>query len=177
MIKAKIKKEYLILIILIVSTFLNLWGISRGDPINDEVLTGFRAIKLVDFDEAAQQTTPWEWMDGHIPWWAHLSFHDHPPLVFWIEHFSISLFGENNFAMRLPSALLGITSVYLLYLLIRRLYSRRAGLMGAALYGVTLNHLYISRVGMQEAYVIFFILLARFPFPLFHIFPHLLFLL
>lgn len=169
-------RRWLILIIILAAT-LRLWGLSRGDTVNDEVFYGFRAIGLMDFDEAADQTTPLEWFDprqqaadsqlggqSSIPWWTGLSYHDHPPLVFWIQYFSISIFGENNFALRFPSAILGVLSVYLLYLIGRRLYATSVGLIGAALMAVTLNSVYISRTGMQEAYVIFLMLLASYFF-------------
>jgi 4-amino-4-deoxy-L-arabinose transferase-like glycosyltransferase len=158
------KNKHWLIIIIGLAAILRLWGLSRGDPVNDEVFYGFRAIGLMDFDEAAEQTTPWEWFDPAIPKWAHFSFHDHPPLVFWIQHGSILLFGENNFALRFPSALLGIASVYLLYLAASGLYSQRVGLAAAGLFAATLNNVYISRTGMQESYVIFFILLASFLF-------------
>ena len=118
----------------------------------------------MDFDEAADQTTPWEWTDPEIPGWMRMSFHDHPPLVFWIQHLSILVFGENNFALRFPSAILGVLSVYILYLIGERIFSERAGLLGAFLMAVTLNSVYISRTGMQEPYVIFFTLLSSYLF-------------
>ncbi|MBI2406457.1 MAG: glycosyltransferase family 39 protein, partial [Candidatus Harrisonbacteria bacterium] len=46
-------------------------------------------------------------------WWMLFSFHDHPPLVFAVQHVFMRVFGENIFAFRLPSALLGLASVYL----------------------------------------------------------------
>lgn len=158
------KTRYWIIVIIAIAAFLRLYGLSWGDTVNDEVFYGFRAIGLMDFDEAADQTTPLEWFDPQIPSWTKLSFHDHPPLVFWIQHFSILIFGENNFALRFPSAILGIISVYILYLLGRRLYSESAGLIASGLMAVTLNSVYISRTGMQEPYVIFFILLTIYLF-------------
>ncbi len=161
---------------------MRLYGLGRGDAMGDEVLYSFRAIGPMDFDVAAQQTTPWEWFDssvdsinpsqanlkqsspGQIPWWAKISFHDHPPLVFWVQHVFIKIFGENNFAFRLPSALLGILSVYLIYLIGRKLFSAKVGLMSALLLAVTVNHVFISRVGLQESYVILFFLLTLYWF-------------
>ncbi|MEK7293341.1 MAG: glycosyltransferase family 39 protein, partial [Nitrospirota bacterium] len=61
-------------------------------------------------------------------------------------------------------AILGVLSVYLIYLLGRRLFSKKAGLWAAAVYAVTLNGVYISRAGLQEPYVIFFFLLASYFF-------------
>lgn len=153
------KKQVLILV-LIISAALSLYGLSRGDTVNDEIFMSFRGIGMMDFDEAAAQTTPLEWFDPNIPWWTNLSFHDHPALVPLTQNFFMKIFGENNFAFRLPSALLGIASVYLIYLIGIYLYSENIGLLAAALFGTTLNHIYISRTGMQEAYVIFFLLLG-----------------
>ncbi len=163
-------KKFLFLILLLAAV-LRLYGLGRGDTMGDEVLYSFRAIGPMDFDVAEFQTTPWEWFDqgspsnssGHpgtgVPWWAKISFHDHPPLVFWVQHIFIKILGENNFAFRLPSALLGTASVYLIYLIGERLLSSKAGLMSALLLAVTVNHVFISRIGLQESYVIFFFLL------------------
>lgn len=180
------KKHLAVILILLVASLLRLWGLNRGDTMNDEVFYAFRAIGPMDFDHAELQTTPLEWLDprqnfapqnlggqahpnfleknlggqADIPSWTKLSFHDHPPLVFWVQHFFIKIFGENNFAFRLPSALLGVASVLLIYLIGRLLYWRQVGLLAAAIFAATLNNVYISRTGLQEAYVIFFILLA-----------------
>ena len=150
--------------ILIAAAILRLFNLFAGDPINDEVFMSFRGLGLMDFDEADVQTTPWEWFDPSIPWWAKISMHDHPLLAPLTQKISMSIFGESNFGFRLPSALLGIASVYLVYLFGRRLFSENAGLISAALLAVTLNSVYISRVGMQEAYVIFFLLLSSYLF-------------
>ncbi len=153
-------RTILLIIILVVAASLRFFGLSRGDTINDEVLYGFRAIGPMDFDEAAEQTTPFEWFDGHIPWWAYISFHDHPPLVFWIQHFSLKAFGENNFGLRFPSALLGVASVWFLFQIGSMLYSEKVGLLGAGLLAISINNVYVSRLGLQEPFVIFFMLIA-----------------
>lgn len=153
-------KKYLLIVILIIAAVLRFWGLQNGDPRGDEVFYGFRAIGPLDFDNAPAQPTPLEFLSPNTPWWTSLSFHDHPPLVFWVQHFFINLFGENVFAFRLPSAILGVVSVYLLYLVGSLLISRRVGLLSAALLAVTVNNVFISRVGLQESYVIFFTMLA-----------------
>src|SRR3989344_7982694 len=156
-------KKYL-LIILIIAAVLRFYGLGRGDTVNDEVFYAFRAIGLMDFDKAPDQTTPLEWFDGHIPQWTNLSFHDHPPLVFWVQHFFMGVFGESAWAFRLPSAILAVVAVWLVYLIGGILFSETAGLVAAAFFAVTLNNVYISRTGMQEPYVIFFMLLASYWF-------------
>ena len=158
------QEKQLLIALLLVSTLLRLWALGAGDPVNDEALIAFRAVGMLDFDEAPTQPTPLEWFDPARPFWTRLSFHDHPPLVFLTQYVFMQVFGEHVWAFRLPSALLGIASVYVLYLVGRRLYGKRAGLAAAAVLGFTLNSVYISRVGMQEAYVIFFALLALYAF-------------
>ena len=153
-------KKYLLISILIIAALLRFWGLQNGDPRGDEVFYGFRAIGPLDFDNAPAQPTPLELMNPNTPWWTSLSFHDHPPLVFWIQYAFMGIFGENVFAFRLPSAILGVASVYFLYLIGSLLFSRRVGLLSAALLAVTVNNVFISRVGLQESYVIFFTLLA-----------------
>lgn len=163
-------KKYALFGILALATILRLWNLPAGDITgNDEVLYGFRAIGMLDYDNAPKQTTPLEWQDpsadsGQVPWWAKLSFHDHPPLAFLIQNIFMKIFGENVFAFRLPSALLGILSIYLVYLIGSRLFSKNTGLITAALMAVTINHVYISRIGIQESYVIFFLLLGSYLF-------------
>jgi predicted membrane-bound dolichyl-phosphate-mannose-protein mannosyltransferase len=119
---------------------------------------------MLDFDNSLSQPSILEILDPARPFWTRLSFSDHPPLVFLIQNLSMKIFGETNFGFRLPSAILGIASVYLLYLIGRRLFSGGVGLISAALFGLTVNHVYISRLGIQESYVIFFILLSFYLF-------------
>ena len=175
--------------ILLIATILRIGWLWRGDPVNDEVLMAFRAVGPIDFDEAEVQTTPLEWFDPGAkvapnildayrigtgaPWWVFLSTHDQPPLVYWVQYFFMKVFGEHAWAFRLPSVILGVASVYLVYLIGKNIdqitspnpsFARRGkqeeltGLLAALLYAVTLNAVYISRTGMQEPYVIFFIL-------------------
>ena len=125
----KKRNSYIIIGILIVAALLRLWALSSGDPLTDEVLYGFRAIGMLDFDEAKDQTTPLEWFDERgIPRWTNLSFHDHPPLVFLAQNFSMRIFGDTNFGFRFPSVVFGVASVWLLYIIARRLYSDDIGL-------------------------------------------------
>lgn len=196
-------RKYALVTILLLAAVLRIWNLSVGDITgNDEVLYAFRSVEMLDYDNAPFQTTPLEWFDpytkrelateaqqdsrsgvGASPntkWWTKLSFHDHPPLVFLIQNWSMKIFGETVFGFRLPSALFGILSVYLVYLLGRRMFSAHStssgrmlsdveasentGLIAALLTAVTVNHIYISRIGIQESYVIFFLLLTSYLF-------------
>ena len=152
-----INTKIFLLAVVALATIFYLWGLGRADIVTDESSYATRAIGLVDFDFGFEQPTPWQWVD-EIPWWMRLSFHDHPPLVFWLQHWSIRLFGENPIAIRIPSALAGIASVILLYFIGKRLYSPTVGALSALLFAVTTNHVWISRIGLQESILIAFIL-------------------
>ncbi|MDE2001249.1 MAG: glycosyltransferase family 39 protein [Patescibacteria group bacterium] len=161
------KKKDILILIIVVASAVRLFGLSRGDTVSDEVFMAFRGLGMVDFNEAPVQTTPWEWFDplahpeqGGRPWWTDLSMHDHPWGVPLIQHLSMAMFGESTFGFRLPSALLGILSVYVLYRIGTLLYGEEIGLVAAAVMAVTVNSVYISRIGLQEAYVIFMMLLG-----------------
>jgi mannosyltransferase len=47
-------------------------------------------------------------------WDAALSLRDHPPLLYWLVKVSISLFGETEWTLRLPSFLAGVAAIPLL---------------------------------------------------------------
>lgn len=157
----KLRAHWILVLILLLGAFLRLYHLSSGDMLSDEVAYGLRAIGLVDsFDDPRIQSTPFDWFDPHIPWWAHLSYHDHPPLVFLVEHFSILLLGENMRAVRVPAALFGLGSVLLLYAITRRFFGRTAALLAAAIAALDVNHVFVSRVGLQESELIFLMLLS-----------------
>ena len=93
-----------------------------------------------------------------------LSFHDHPPLVFLAQNFSMRAFGQTPFAVRLPSVLSGLAAVWLVYLIGKNLYSPLVGLTGATLFAFTVNHVWISRIGLQESILIVLMLASAFCF-------------
>ena len=142
-----------------IGAFLRLFGLSLHDAYTDEVLLGFRSIGLIDYIAAVHQTTPWEWL-GSVPDWARLSFHDHPLFFFIVQHLSLQIFGETLFALRIVPALSGIGVIFLLWLLGKELFSTRVGLIAAALASVSSYAVWISRVGLQDGFVLFLVLLA-----------------
>lgn len=157
-----------LLLIIIVAAVLRLINLGSGDITgSDEVFYVFRGLGMLDFDNSPAQPSVWELLEQRgagLPAWARLSFSDHPPLIFLVENISMKVFGENNSAFRLPSAILGIASVYLLYLIARRIFNEKTAIVAAAVYAVTLNAVYISRLALQEAAVILFLLLSTWLF-------------
>ncbi len=148
---------WLVATIVLVASFLRLFQLTFHDPLTDEVLYGFRSIGLIDYVAAYTQTTPWQWY-SQVPWWAHISFHDHPIFFFLVQHVFLNVFGETVFAFRLPAALAGIGSVIVMFLLGKRYAGKKAGIIAAVILAVQSHHLWVSRIGLQDGFVIFLML-------------------
>ncbi|MDQ0731410.1 glycosyltransferase family 39 protein [Arthrobacter sp. B1I2] len=62
---------------------------------------------------------------------------DKPPMSIWVMALSVRLFGLNSWSILLPQALMGVVTVYLLYVLVRRYTSAAVGLLAATFMAVT----------------------------------------
>lgn len=60
---------------------------------------------------------------------------DKPPFLFWVSAASMTVFGVNNFAYKLPSILFAIWALFATYRLARLLYDERTGRMAALILG------------------------------------------
>jgi mannosyltransferase len=69
----------------------------------------------------------------------------HPPAYYLLLHFWQTVAGSSDLALRLPSALMGILSVAVMYLLGRLLFGSRAGVWAAAVTALMPFHLYYSQ--------------------------------
>ncbi|MDG2331217.1 MAG: glycosyltransferase family 39 protein [Flavobacteriales bacterium] len=71
-------------------------------------------------------------------------FWEKPPLFFWIQSISMSVFGQNEFGARFPNAIVGIITLLLIFSIGKKLYNERFGLIWVLLYiGSILPHLYM----------------------------------
>ena len=147
----------------VLAVFLSFWALDRNDVVTDEASYMARGIGMLDFNFGIEQPTPIQWVQS-VPWWMKFSFHDHPLLVFLFEKLFFGAFGENVFAGRVPAALAGVVSVVLLYFIGRELYSKSAGAISALLFAVTVGHVWISRVALQESIVIVLMLAGSYCF-------------
>lgn len=146
--------------ILVLAIFLRFYQLSAADVISDEAMIAFRSVGYIDYLASPSQPTTWEQFPGALPAWARLSFHDHPPLTFAVQWVSFKIFGVNNFALRFPFALAGVVSVYLVYLITRKLFHETAALSAAAISAIAAPTVWVSRIGLQESLLIFFALIS-----------------
>jgi 4-amino-4-deoxy-L-arabinose transferase-like glycosyltransferase len=113
------KKLILVLILAAILRLVSLGSIPAGiSP--DEISQGYTAYSLLK--------------TGHDEWgvsWPLTSFRSFvdykAPLQTYLMIPSVALFGLNEFAIRLPSALFGILSIYVIYLLVTELFGQGKG--------------------------------------------------
>jgi 4-amino-4-deoxy-L-arabinose transferase-like glycosyltransferase len=78
------------------------------------------------FDQPFVHFNQFDWQANHI--WLHM-----PPVPFWQAALSVSLGGRTFFALRLPSLLLFLLTLAMIYYIGLRLYSEAAGLIATVL--------------------------------------------
>ncbi len=124
----------------------------------DEIYHTFTAKLVLNGDPKA-----WEFWnpnpDGFAYEWTH------PPISKLGMVAGMLIFGENSFGWRFPQAILGTISVYLVYLLAKSLFNDRLlGLLSAFVFSLDGLPLVLSRMGMNDSYVLFFSLLSIYLF-------------
>lgn len=124
----------------------------------DEVYHAFTAQEMVKGNPAA-----WEWWNtppaGVAYEWTH------PPLSKLFMVLSINVFGDTAFAWRFFSAFFGVGIIILVYFLARKLFNNRILALFAALVAAADGLLLVmSRIAMNDNYLIFFSLLALLAF-------------
>jgi 4-amino-4-deoxy-L-arabinose transferase-like glycosyltransferase len=89
---------------------------------------------------------------------AHYTFNS---LIYRLIELSQGILGESEFALRLPSFILGVASIYLVYVLGRQLFSPSVGLLAAAILTFFPWHIWHSQYARYYAAVIFFVALMH----------------
>jgi len=115
-------------------------------------------LPLMDPDEGRYAEIPREMLergDWITPTLNYVHYFEKPPLLYWINALSFKLFGLNEFAARLPSALCGLLTVLVTYAVARRLYGRRTALMSALILGTSSGFVLQSRIILTDMLVTF----------------------
>lgn len=130
-------------VILILAVSLRLVVLDRVPPsLNwDEVSMGYTAYSLLE-------TGKDEWGEPFPLLFRSYGEWKSPVYIYLLVPF-IKVIGLNAWAVRLPAALAGIAAVYLTYLLGRKLYTDKIGLLAALLLAVSPWHLMLSRPGYE----------------------------
>ncbi|MGA1278896.1 MAG: dolichyl-phosphate-mannose--protein mannosyltransferase [Candidatus Nanopelagicaceae bacterium] len=87
----------------------------------------------------------------------------HPPLGKWLISIGIAIFGDESFGWRFTTALIGIATVVLLYLISLKLFdSEPVALLAASLMALDGLAIVMSRTALLDNFLTFFVLLAFF---------------
>jgi len=156
-------KSILLILILVLAAVLRLWSLNNYPAgLNaDEAAIGYNAYSLIQTGK-----------DEHgNSWPVHFkSFGDYKPgLYFYLVLPLVKFLGLNVWAVRLPSAILGILSVLLIYLLVKELFPKvnqfsilnsqfSTGEIAALMLAISPWHLHFSRGGWETNAATFFIL-------------------
>lgn len=100
-------------------------------------------------DEARYAEIPREMLESGdfiTPRLNYVAYFDKPPLYYWLNALSFSVFGETEFAARLFSALAGLGTILLTWRLGWALYGRRAALFSALVLGTSVGFVVQARL-------------------------------
>jgi len=75
---------------------------------------------------------------------------DKPPLSIWIMALSVRLFGLNSWALLVPQALMGVSTTWLIYKIVRRTQPAGPALLGGLIYATTPVVVLMSRYNNPE---------------------------
>ncbi|SHJ27101.1 Dolichyl-phosphate-mannose-protein mannosyltransferase [Clostridium cavendishii DSM 21758] len=128
------KENIMLTLILILSTILNFSNLGIEGYANLYYAAGVKSMTLslknfffVSFDPTSFVTI------------------DKPPLGFWLQAISAKIFGYNGWSIILPQAVAGVVSVGLIYVLVKRTFGSKAGLISALCLAVTPVFVAVSR--------------------------------
>ncbi len=116
-------------ILLLVAAGLRLYGLDRESLWLDEACS---------WHTATHPTL-------HAVAYEDVGWHMHPPGYFVFLHYWIAVFGDSEMSLRMPSAIVGVVSVFLMYLLGCRWYGPREGMLSAALTACLLYPVWYSQ--------------------------------
>ena len=85
-----------------------------------------------------------------------LSYVDQPPLVFWISHLTLSIFGNNTFGLRIPDVLFFSGTSYMLYLISRWFFTERAGFYTVLIFNLSALYIIDGLWFQPDAPLLFF---------------------
>ena len=88
----------------------------------------------------------------------------HPPLYHILMRGWILLFGTSEIAVRLPSVILGLATVYVTYLIAKKLFENKTALISATLIATSPLHIYYSQEARMYMLAAFFTSLSVYLF-------------
>lgn len=131
------------------------------------LFVGLGAMGLTDRDEGRNAEAGREMFESGD--WISPTFNGEPRyakpvLVYWLMSLSYGLFGVDEFAARLPSALFGVGLILLQYFFLTKLRGPVVGLFGALMLLLNIEIIGLSRMALTDSVLVFFTTLSLFGF-------------
>jgi len=152
-------KKILLALVIGIGAFFRFFNLTHL-PIalfGDEIDVGYQAWSLI--------TTGRDYMGHLLPTYFQSLSEWRAPLLMYITAPFVGIFGPTDLAVRLPVALLGSASIYLIYLLGVVIFkNKRTALLSAFLLALTPWHIHYSRAAFEVVPLVFLILLGTYLF-------------
>lgn len=151
-------KKILILII-IIGSFLRLYKLTTVAPslFGDELDVGYHAYSILK--------TGRDYHGNFMPLHFESLAEWRTPIYLYSSVPTVALFGISALGVRLPAAIFGILTIYLIYLLSNKLFeNERIGLISAFLLAISPWHIQYSRAAFEVTQMLFFYLLGLYLF-------------
>ena len=155
------KKRILMLYFIIcTAVFLRFWQLGQNPPSLtwDEAAWGYNAYSLgIDGKDEFGRFLPVDYLE---------SFGDFkPPVYSYLDVLPVKTFGLSELAVRFPSALFGVLTVIVTYLLVKRIFWKSKlkesyALMSALILAISPWHIMLSRAAFEANIATFFIVLG-----------------
>lgn len=139
----------LLLTILVLALALRMWGLEQN---------GWGA----EYYTAAVRSMAMNWHNFFYAAFDPAGFIslDKPPVALWFQVISVKLFGFHPLSVLLPQVLMGVSSVWLLYHLVRRRFSALAALLAALFLAITPIWVAVNRTNNTDTCLLLVLLLA-----------------
>ena len=118
------KTKIILLLIIFLGLSLRLYQLGKESPSLDELLTIFHSFLFTPPGDLSVLVKYW-FSNGHFP------------TYFIMMHYWMKLFGTGEAAVRFPSVIFGVLSIWLVFLLARRLFDEKVALLAGYLFAVS----------------------------------------
>jgi len=128
------------------------------------------AVNLFDWDEinfaesAREMLVTGNFLDVQI---NYIVFWEKPPLFFWLQALCMKMFGVNEFAARLPNAIIGIVTMQVLFTIGKQLFCNKTALLWCLIYTGSILPFFYFKSGIIDPLFNLFIFLGVYHFYLF----------
>lgn len=123
---------------------------------------GLGSYPLLDRDEPVygQFVKEMAYGDWLTPHYLGKIMFDKPPLTYWLMSSSVRIFGQNEFALRLPSAIMAVLLIFIVYLLASFDYGRRVGILSALVMATCVQQAALARACVTDITFAVFLIAA-----------------